>query len=79
MSVAEDQYTEKKGGMSSLIDVPALAAKVFYHLTMAFIDAANGFATDVINAGANKFAGIVAQNQSDNSAGGNGDKTVVLE
>lgn len=74
MAVTAGQYTQMRNA-GFLGDGPVGAAITLYDLTMCFIDATDGQLTNVINAGANKFAGIVAQGGADNSAGADGDVT----
>jgi predicted RecA/RadA family phage recombinase len=52
---------------------PVAASKRLYAGTLVFL--ASGYATDAIAAGANKFAGVAAQ-EVDNSSGAAGDKNI---
>ncbi len=72
MAVTAAQYTQMRNA-GFLGDGPVGAAITLYDLTMCFIDATDGQLTNVINGGANKLAGIVAQGGADNSAGADGD------
>jgi len=59
-----------------LIGLPVLAARRLYQATICFVNrtsgAGEGYATDLDNAGANTFAGIVRE-EVNNSAGASGD------
>lgn len=72
MAVTANQLTISQKP-KNLQHQPVAAAKRIYHGTLVFL--ASGYATDAIAAGANKFAGVAAQDM-DNSAGAAGDKTV---
>lgn len=72
MAVTADQLiVARLPGTGRLTQVKVEAGEVLYSGTMAFLDA-DGFATPVIAAGANRFAGIVRKTV-DNSAGADGD------
>ena len=74
MSVAANKLiVERQGDVEALVGIPA-AAKHLYQGTLAFLDI-SGYATDVVAAGANPFAGIV-NGECDNLAGAAGDLTV---
>ena len=75
MAVTANQLVTREDGI--LGGGPVLAAITLYIGTMAFIDAANGYITNIINGGANKFAGIV-RDYVDNSAGANGAVSATL-
>lgn len=75
MAVTANQTISRQDG--DIGGGPALTAITFYTGTMAFIDAANGYVTNIINSGANKFAGIV-RDYVDNSAGASGATSVNL-
>lgn len=80
MSVTANQIVRKKGE-NTRQHYGALAAKHFYQDTLVFVNrtsgSGEGYATDVINSGANNFAGI-AEEEVDNSSGSSGDKNVVV-
>lgn len=74
MAVTADQLiVSQESHPLDLQSQPVAASKTIYKGTLVFL--ASGYATDVINAGANKFAGIADQHV-DNSAGSAGDKNV---
>ena len=75
MAVTANQLISRQDG--DIVEGSVLTAITLYIGTMAFIDAANGYITNVINAGANKFAGIV-RDYVDNSAGASGAVKVPL-
>lgn len=71
-ATAIDQQVVMTGQPYGQSDAPVKAGAVLPHGTMAFIDAASGFLTNDDNAGANKYAGIMAR-RADNTGGANGD------
>ncbi len=81
MAVTTDQYTQRKGGTANTDRYPMIASVLCPHLTMAFVDATTGLLTNIIDAGANKFAGIIKGGEDgdgvgqDNSSGSNSDVT----
>lgn len=74
MAVTADQLiVSQEAHHLDLQHTPVAAAKTIYKGTLVFL--ASGYATDVTNSGANKFAGIADQHV-DNSAGSAGDLNV---
>ena len=62
MAVATNQLIHREDGHVG--GGPVLTGKTLYIGTLAFVDAANGYLTDVINAGANKLAGAIRSGQN---------------
>ena len=75
MAVTANQLVNREDGNYG--GGPVLTSITLYIGTLAFIDAANGFITNVVNSGANKFAGIT-RDYVDNSSGASGDKKIIL-
>jgi predicted RecA/RadA family phage recombinase len=75
MAVTADQPI-KVQSPGKLVAYPAVASVAHYGGTLAFIIAASGYATNVIAAGANIFAGIVKSNGGVAAPAASGDANV---
>lgn len=69
MAVTENKTIKRQDGDTG--SCPVAASKTLYEGTMCFFDA-DGYLTDIVNSGANVFAGIVKE-KADNASGSAGD------